>query len=97
MKKHISLSGLLMAFSLLLVSCFTYTYNVGDGPQTGVQIKEKNHYLIYGLAPLETSDPIQMAGNAEDYQVTVQHTFVDGLINAITLGIYTPTTTTVTK
>ncbi|NMC98737.1 MAG: hypothetical protein GYA62_03320, partial [Bacteroidales bacterium] len=27
----------------------------------------------------------------------IQHTFVDGLLNALTGGIYTPTTTTVKK
>lgn len=78
-------------------SCYTLTYNVGNGAQTGVEIKEKNHYLIAGLAPLKTSDPVKMAGNATDYTVTIQHSFVDGLINAITFGIYTPTTTTVKK
>jgi hypothetical protein len=38
-----------------------------------------------------------MAGDAKDYQVTIEHTFVDGLINALTFGIYTPTTTKVIK
>lgn len=88
-------------FALLLVcsvsSCYTYTYTVGNGPQTGIEVKEANHYLIYGLAPLTTSDPIEMANGASDYEVTVTHTFVDGLLNAITFGIYTPTTTIVTR
>lgn len=30
-----------------------------------------------------------------DYTVTTQHSFLDGLIYALTCGIYTPTTTTV--
>jgi hypothetical protein len=38
-----------------------------------------------------------MAGGASDYSVTITHTFVDGLLNALTAGIYTPTTTIVTK
>jgi len=88
-------------FALLLVcsvsSCYTYTYSVGEGPQTGIQVKQANHYLIYGLAPLNTSDPVEMAGGAENYEVTVTHSFVDGLLNAITFGLYTPTTTIVTK
>jgi predicted GH43/DUF377 family glycosyl hydrolase len=70
---------------------------VGSGPQTNVEVKEKNHYVIYGLAPIKTSDPIKMAGGAANYQVTIQHTFIDGLLNAITFGIYTPTTTKVKK
>lgn len=38
-----------------------------------------------------------MAGDAKDYQVTIEHSFIDGLLNAITGGLYTPTTTTVRK
>jgi hypothetical protein len=70
---------------------------VGKGAQSSSQVKQKNHYLIYGLATVGTSDPKQMAGGADDYTVTVKHSFVDGLIAGITLGIYTPTTTIVTK
>jgi hypothetical protein len=53
--------------------------------------------VIYGLAPVGISDPAQMAGGATDYDVKIEHTFIDGLLNAITFGIYNPTTTTVTK
>jgi hypothetical protein len=70
---------------------------MGDGPQTGVEVKEANHYLLYGLAPPKQSDPVAMANGATDYQVTITHTFVDGLLNAITAGLYTPTTTIVKR
>jgi len=80
-----------------MTSCYTLTYTVGTGTQTGETIKKKNHYLIYGIAPLKTSDPIKMAGDAKNYQVTIKHTFVDGLLNLLTQGLYTPTTTIVTK
>lgn len=86
-----------LAVVCLISSCYTYQYDVGRGAQTGVTVTEKNQYLIYGLAPLNTSDPIDMAGGATDYTVKVEHTFVDGLLAAITFGIYTPTTTTVTR
>lgn len=85
---------------LLLVgtsSCYTHQYSVGNGAQVGASVTEKNHYLIFGLAPLGTSDPKQMANGEANFDVKTQHTFVDGLLNLITLGIYTPTTTTVTR
>jgi hypothetical protein len=82
---------------LSMASCYTLTYTVGTGTQTGETIKKKNHYLIYGIAPLKTSDPIKMAGDAKNYQVTIKHTFVDGLLNLLTYGLYTPTTTIVKK
>ena len=39
----------------------------------------------------------QMAGGAENYTVHTRHSFLNGLVAAVTFGIYTPTTTTVTK
>lgn len=97
MRKLVLNFVLLISVTLLLSSCYTLTYSVGRGAQKGMEIKEKNHYLIYGLAAIKTSDPTKMAGGAEDYDVTITHSFVDGLINAITGGIYTPTTTIVKK
>jgi len=97
MKKLVLNIALVLSISLLMTSCYTLTYSVGKGTQTGVEVKEKNHYLIYGLAPIKTSDPTKMAGGAMDYEVTITHTFVDGLLNALTLGIYSPTTTKVKK
>ena len=88
---------LVFSLSFSLTSCYTYTIAVGKGAQTGVEHHKMNHYLIYGLAPINTVTPKEMAGGAEDYEITIKHTFVDGLICAITLGIYTPTTTIVRK
>lgn len=88
---------MILVLALIMTSCYTLTYSVGKGSQTGKEIVKKNHYLIYGLAPIATSDPTKMAGDAKDYDVTITHTFLDGFIAAITSGLYTPTTTIVTK
>ncbi|GGH77993.1 hypothetical protein GCM10011318_28600 [Phaeocystidibacter marisrubri] len=69
---------------------------VGEGAQQNRQKTEWNHYVIYGLAPVDVSDASEMANGEENYEVHVRHTFVNGLVAAITFGIYTPTTTTVT-
>lgn len=82
---------------LFFSSCYTYSLTVGNGPQTGVTTKKMNHYILFGLAPVGLSDVKVMAGDAENYEVTITHTFVDGLLNVITFGIYTPTTTIVKK
>lgn len=95
--KKVTLSVAVLAGLFLFSSCYTYKFNEGDGPQTNVQITEKNHYFVFGLAPGKISNPKDMAGNAQNYRVEIEHSFVDGLIAAITLGIYTPTTTTITK
>jgi len=97
MRKTALSMALVFAISLLTASCYTLTYSVGEGAKTGIEVTEKNHYLIYGLAPIKTSDPTKMAGGAKDYTVTIEHSFIDGLLNALTFGIYSPTTTTVKK
>ncbi len=97
MKKTLLNLALIIGLSITLTSCYTYTSVVGKGAQGSKTVSEKNHYLIDGLVALGTSDSKKMAGGANDYTVTVSHTFIDGLIAAITGGIYTPTTTTVTK
>ncbi len=53
--------------------------------------------MIGGLAPISVADVKAMAGGAKDYEITVTHTFLDGLLTAITGGIYAPTTTIVKK
>lgn len=93
MKKNFFLGAMI----LMLSSCFTHSYIVGNGPQSGVEITEKNLFVIWGLFPIATSNTHLMAGGAENYGVTTSHTFIDGLITVLTYGIYSPTTTIVTK
>jgi hypothetical protein len=92
-------SKILLAILLItsITSCYSVSYAVGSGSKTGEVITEKNQFLVYGLAPLKIADPTKMAGDAKDYQVTIKHTFVDGLFNLITSGLYTPTTTIIKK
>jgi hypothetical protein len=97
MKTNILKLAAVLLFSLLMASCFSYTMTVGTGSQTGMEVKEMNHYLIGGLAPVKVSDAKVMAGDAINYDVLITHTFVDGLISVVTAGIYTPTTTIVKK
>ena len=97
MKRILLNVALLLTLTLLVSSCYTMTYNVGEGAKTGMSVTRKNHYLIAGLVPINTADPNQMAGKAKDYTVTIEHTFIDGLISGLTSGIYTPTTVRVTK
>jgi len=88
---------MILIIAVSMNACYTLTYSVGEGAQTGETIQSKNHYFIAGLVPAGTSDPQKMAGGAKNFDVTVKHTFVDGLLSAITFGIYNPTTTIVKK
>ncbi|WP_051205318.1 Bor family protein [Salinimicrobium xinjiangense] len=96
-KQLAKMTAVAFTASILLTSCFSYTSVVGNGAQGNQEVTKWNHYVIYGLAPVGVSDSKAMADGAENYTVHTRQTFVNGLVNALTFGLYTPTTTTVTK
>ena len=96
-KKTMKKVAILFAVAMLLTSCYSYTNVVGEGAKGNTQVTQWNHYVIYGLAPVGVSDSRAMANGAKDYTVHTRQSFVNGLVSAITFGIYTPSTTTVTK
>ncbi|MGV3508404.1 MAG: Bor family protein [Sphingobacteriaceae bacterium] len=95
-KLTLKLAGMALAVTLLS-SCYAYTDVVGKGAQGNQSVTKWNHYVIYGLAPVGVSDSKAMAAGATDYTVLTRQSFVNGLVSGLTFGIYTPTTTTVTK
>jgi hypothetical protein len=97
MKKQVRSLGMAALVAVLMTSCYSLSYTVGNGSQTGVEVTGKNHYVIGGLVGIKKSDVKELSGGAANYDITVVHTFIDGLLSAITGGIYTPTTTIVKK
>lgn len=93
------ITRLAVAFSaaVLLSSCYSYTSVVGNGGKGTEKVTKWNHYVIAGLAPVGVSDSKAMAAGASDYTVNTKHSFVNMLVGGLTFGIYSPTTTTVTK
>ena len=57
MKKYFYLAAIAIGLS----SCYTTTYTMGSGAQTGVTVTEKNLFLVSGLVALKTADPQDMA------------------------------------
>ena len=96
-KRITKFTAIIFSASILLTSCYSYTSVVGDGAQGNNEVSEWNHYVVYGLAPVGVSDSQDMADGAEDYTVHTRQSFVNGLVSALTFGLYTPTTTTVTR
>lgn len=95
MRKIISVLIISTALSLMMSSCYSHKFVIGNGPQTGIDVTGKNNFFVLGLIPGKVSDPQKMAGDAQDFEVTEVQTLVDGFLGIITLGIYTPTTTKV--
>jgi len=92
--KYIFLS---LIFLFSLTSCYVHTYNVGNGAEGATVVSEKQHNFVYGLASGKTPDTKKMAKGANDYTITNQITFIDGLINSLTFGLYNPSTVTVKR
>lgn len=88
---------IVFASAMLLTSCYSYTSVVGEGAQGNTETTKWNHYVIYGLAPVGVSNSQEMADGAENYTVHTRQSFLNGLVSALTFGIYTPTITTVTR
>ena len=93
MKKYFYLAAIAIGLS----SCYSATYTMGSGAQTGITVKEKNLFLINGLLAIKTADPQDMAGGAANFTVETKQSFIDGLILGITGGLVAPQTVTVTK
>ncbi len=95
--KTMKTMAIMFAASMLLTSCYSYTSVVGAGAKGSNETTKWNHYVLWGLAPVGVSNSQQMADGASDYTVHTRQSFVNGLVSGLTFGIYSPTTTTVTK
>lgn len=87
-----------IAACMLLTACYTHTHIIGNGPQGNTVVTARQWYAVYGLAALNNVDTKTMAGEAKDYKIVTQQTFVDGIINAFTSSFTVSCrTVTVTK
>lgn len=97
MKRTTKISAILLGFTLLLNACSSTQQIVGQGAQGTSYSTAWNHHMVFGLVANGLSNPEKMAGSAQNYTVTTKHTFVNGLLAVLTLGMYTPSQTTVTR
>ena len=98
MKKILKKLAILLVFPLFMTSC--YTSRVYHGTVTAktpqVEVASKgNPILLWGLLPLDgaNQEAKNNIGERQNYTTKTQWTFVDGFLNVITFGIYSPTTT----
>lgn len=97
MKKKKILLGLALAMSLS--SCYNSKIACGNITTKTPVVKvnsEWNHHMLYGLVPLNNAkmNANDYVDGAKNYVVKTNISFVNGLVGVLTLGIYTPTTTT---
>ena len=82
--------------ALFLASCAAHTHVVGSGSSGGNTVTKRQLYII-AIVPINDIDTNALAGSATDYTIVTKQTFVDGLISALTGGIITIRSVSVTK
>ncbi len=80
-------------------SCYNTKVLVGNVKKNDPVVKVNsvtNHHLLYGLIPVgkTTLQNSEYVGQKENYVVKTNQTFLNGFLNWLTFGIYTPSTTT---
>jgi len=98
MSKKLQQVACLIGASVLFASCYTTRTYVGNVHENDpvVKVNQKtNNFLLWGLVPLggATLQNNDFVSGHKDYVVEKQQSFVNGFLNVITAGIYSPMTT----
>jgi len=93
--KNLFKAGIVMLILISLMGCQTHIHQVGNGAQTGMLEQQRQWYVLWGLVPINNVDTNLMAGDAQDYTITTQGTFLDVVINIFTsmITVYSRTVT----
>lgn len=90
MKNILQLIAIVL-FALSMNSCYVNRTTFGDGPVDKAPAVKYSHakqqYLFWGFKALKTAQPA-MPSPGCGYQVRTSFTFLDGLVNTLTLGIF---------
>ncbi len=77
----------MFAITMALSSCYTLHHTVGEGAKGSQVTTQRQWYVLWGLVPINNVDTKAMAGNAKDYTITSEVTFIDYVITAFTSAI----------
>ncbi|NRA61712.1 MAG: lipoprotein bor [Psychrobium sp.] len=81
---------LLVIFSLVMSGCAQQTFVMSDS-HGELNDKSTQHFFVNGLAQEKEINAAEVCGGIEKVaKVEVQETFLNGLANVATFGIYTP-------
>jgi hypothetical protein len=95
MKTKLSLAGLAL-MAMLASGCFSTTFAYSDTAPGPTTQEIGRTFLIYGL--VNSNDPLRAYEVCPQgvQQIETVHTFGDGFLACLTIGIYTPNTVRVT-
>jgi hypothetical protein len=83
----------LLALCLIVTSCATQQFKVTEkGKKRSVPSYEgKHHFIFWGLGQEKEVNALEACNEGQSIEAVDTHlTFVDGLLSAITYGIYYP-------
>ncbi len=89
--KNFIVIGLVVA-SAALAGCAQTKFNIRDNPDDAVATYNRaQHYFIGGIGQQKNIDPSEICGGVDKVVRTeTQITFINGVANLITFGIWTP-------
>lgn len=91
------IAGVLALFAVLaLAGCYRATVNTGVQPGQARTESKWAHSWLYGLVPTSTVNATEVCGGQPAAVVETEHSFAQGVVAALTFGIYTPITISVT-
>jgi len=74
-----------------LTGCAAQTFTVNGATLNKPTVQQSQTFFISGLGQEQIIDAAAVCGGSHNIiKVEAQHTFVNGLLGLITLGIYTP-------
>jgi hypothetical protein len=75
------------------VGCYKHTYIVGAGaPDAALAHDEWRHHWLWGLINPDKELALAKVCTSGDATIDTEMTFLNGLVSALTSGIYSPTT-----
>ncbi|HMO18443.1 MAG TPA: hypothetical protein PKA63_09140 [Oligoflexia bacterium] len=85
---------IVLSLVLLLSSCHSMKFEISDAP-AGRVIKDSKPFFLFGVIPTQEVDLGTICPEGT-ISVAESTTFLDGFLGLITLGIYTPRSSTYT-
>jgi uncharacterized lipoprotein YajG len=79
------------ALSTMLAACSTQTFTLNNHDVTTPKTDAMQAFFVYGIGQTQTVNAAAICGGAKHVVKTeVQQTFVDGLLQGLTFGIFSP-------
>jgi len=84
--------GISLTMALTFIGCANQKFLIENGDQTIPTYTGTSHFIFWGIGQTNKINPNEICGTKGVSNISTEHTFVDGLLQGITYGIYYPMT-----